>query len=45
MQETSPLLSVKRKENLYITPHIAWASVEARERLIALTIENIKSLS
>lgn len=45
MQEKSPLLSVKRKENLYITPHIAWASVEARERLIALTIENIKSLN
>jgi len=45
MQEKSPLLCVKRKENLYITPHIAWASVEARERLIALTIENIKSLS
>jgi glycerate dehydrogenase len=43
--ENSPLLRVKRKENLYITPHIAWASVEARERLIALTIENIKSLN
>ena len=45
MRENHPLLSVKRKENLYITPHIAWASVEARERLIAMTIENIKSLN
>lgn len=40
-----PLLSVKNKENLYITPHIAWASVEARETLIASVIENIKSLN
>jgi len=39
------LLSVKNRENLYITPHIAWTSVEARERLIAATAENIKSLN
>lgn len=39
-----PLSSVKNKENLYITPHIAWASVEARNSLIASVIENIKSL-
>jgi glycerate dehydrogenase len=40
-----PLLSVKNKENLYITPHIAWASVEARKTLIASVLENIKSLN
>lgn len=45
MQENHPFLSVNNKENLYITPHIAWASVEAREKLIALTIENIQSLN
>ncbi len=38
----SPLLKVRRKERLFITPHIAWASREARQRLIARTAENIK---
>ena len=45
MLENHPLLSVKNKENLYITPHIAWTSVEAREKLIATVIKNIKSLN
>jgi len=45
MQENHPLLSVKNIDNLYITPHIAWASVEARDKLIASVIENIKSIS
>jgi glycerate dehydrogenase len=40
--ETSPLLSVKNKERLYLTPHIAWTSMEAREKLIALVAQNIK---
>jgi lactate dehydrogenase-like 2-hydroxyacid dehydrogenase len=42
MKTPHPLLSVKHPERLYITPHIAWTSREARERLIAATIENIK---
>jgi glycerate dehydrogenase len=42
MRENHPLLSVKDNDKLYITPHIAWASVEAREKLIAGVIENIK---
>jgi glycerate dehydrogenase len=45
MIENHPLLSVKNRDNIYVTPHIAWTSVEARDRLIASTIENIKSLS
>ncbi len=45
MRENHPLLSVKNRDNLYITPHIAWTSVEARDALIASTIENIKSLN
>jgi len=44
MLEDHPLKKVKAQDRLYITPHIAWTSVEARERLIASTIENIKSL-
>ena len=43
MRKDHPFLSIKNKENLYITPHIAWASVEARDTLIASIIENIKS--
>ena len=42
MRENHPLLSIQNKENLYITPHIAWASVEARDTLITSVIENIK---
>ncbi|MBA1438605.1 MAG: D-2-hydroxyacid dehydrogenase [Epsilonproteobacteria bacterium] len=40
----SPLLQVKHKERLYLTPHIAWTSVEARQKLIAGVIENIKEM-
>jgi glycerate dehydrogenase len=43
MKVSHPLLSIKHPERLYITPHIAWTSREARERLIAATIENIKT--
>lgn len=38
-----PLMDVRLQERLYITPHIAWTSVEAREKLIALTCENIET--
>lgn len=39
-----PLLNVKNRNKLLITPHIAWTSKEARKHLIASTIENIRSL-
>lgn len=42
MIENHPLLSVKNKENLIITPHIAWASNEARAKLVELVAKNIK---
>ena len=40
--KSSPLLRVRNKERLYMTPHIAWTSMEAREKLIAKVIANIK---
>lgn len=38
MSETNPLRVIKDSERLVITPHIAWASIEARTRLMK-TIE------
>ena len=40
--ESNPLLSVKNKEQLLLTPHIGWASVEARTRLIKMVAKNIE---
>ena len=42
MEENHPLMKVKAQERLYITPHIAWTSVEARAKLIESVIDNIK---
>lgn len=42
LPEESPLLNLKNSHQLYITPHIAWASVEARERLVAGIAKNIE---
>ncbi|WP_298716375.1 D-2-hydroxyacid dehydrogenase [Chitinophaga sp.] len=36
----NPLLSAR---NCYITPHIAWATREARSRLMDKTVENVKA--
>ena len=41
MVKNHPLLSIKNKDNLYITPHIAWTSVESRKSLIESIINNI----
>ncbi len=43
MSSSSPFLRLKEKERLLISPHIAWASVEARRRLIDGIAENIKT--
>lgn len=40
----SPLLTVKDPERLSLTPHTAWASAEARARLIAGIARNIELL-
>ncbi|WP_294350464.1 D-2-hydroxyacid dehydrogenase [uncultured Clostridium sp.] len=39
----NPLLSIKNKDRLVLSPHIAWASVEARERLFDDLLENIRA--
>ncbi len=36
-----PLMTVKNKDRIVFSPHIAWASVEARARCVAVTAENI----
>lgn len=36
----SPLIGAK---NCFITPHIAWATFEARRRLVDITVENLRS--
>jgi len=38
----SPLTGISRKHKLFITPHIAWASIEARKRLIEGIAGNIR---
>lgn len=42
MSETNPLRQIKDSEKLIITPHIAWASVEARTRLMEIICNQIK---
>ena len=42
MSESNPLRSIKDSNKLIITPHIAWASVEARTRLMKTICGQIK---
>lgn len=43
IEETNPLLKIKNKDRLILTPHVAWASVEARTTLMNKVFDNIKS--
>lgn len=43
IQEDNPIMKVTRKDKLVLTPHIAWASEEARNRLFKDLLENIKA--
>ncbi len=43
IEENSPLLKIKNKDRLILTPHVAWASVEARTTLMNKVFDNIKS--
>lgn len=42
MRASSPLLEILDHDNLLITPHIGWASVEARTRLMQIIAEQIR---
>lgn len=42
MSASNPLLKIKDSKKLIITPHIAWASVEARNRLMQIIVGQIK---
>jgi glycerate dehydrogenase len=37
---TNPLLTAK---NCYVTPHIAWATRAARQRLLKVVVDNVKA--
>ena len=41
MRKDSPFLKLKNKDKIFITPHIAWASIEARVRLMKIIEEQI----
>ena len=43
MSTNNPLTELLGNENLLITPHIAWASVEARTRLMKIIEEQIRT--
>ncbi len=42
MREDNPLRHIKDSERLLITPHIAWASIEARTRLMDIILGQIR---
>lgn len=42
IKKENPLNFIQNKERLVITPHIAWASIEARNKIINTTFDNIQ---
>ena len=43
IKQYNPLNTIVNKQRLFITPHIAWTSKEAREKLLEITYDNIDS--
>lgn len=41
LPKNCPLMSIKNKDRIVMTPHIAWASTEARMRLVKMVIDNM----
>lgn len=42
MSKDNPLINIKDKDRLFITPHIAWATIEARQRLMKIVADQIQ---
>lgn len=43
MKDSNPLSRIKDSDKLIITPHLAWASTEARNRCVSETYKNIEA--
>jgi glycerate dehydrogenase len=43
ISEDNPLLHINNRDRLLLTPHIAWASIESRNRLFEGVLENIEA--
>ena len=43
MNADNPLLKIQDSQKLIITPHVAWATSEARQRCVDVVAENIKA--
>ena len=44
MRADNPLREIKDSDKLMITPHIAWAAVETRKRLMDIILQQVKEL-
>lgn len=42
MSADNPLLNISKKQNLIITPHIAWTACECVTRLVAMMVNNLR---
>jgi lactate dehydrogenase-like 2-hydroxyacid dehydrogenase len=42
LQSDSLLMNIENKDKIVLTPHIAWTSIEAREKLVSGIFKNIK---
>ena len=43
MKDSNPLSKIMDSNKLIITPHLAWASIEARNRVVEETYKNIQA--
>lgn len=43
IKQDNPLMKIKHSNRLLITPHIAWASIESRQRLLEGIMQNIQT--